>query len=797
MKKQLLLLYCILFWSVFGFSQKNTSVSLEFLEKNKSPVVGATVKVTDRDDSTAVRFASTDSAGRAVFTLMSGVQYLVDANFVGMKPLQKGLKVNENKRLYGFVMEEDATLLEGVTIKARKPLMRQEEDKTIVDPEPIVGASTNAYELMEKIPGLFLDQDGNVYLSSATPATIYINGREQKMSASDVATMLKSLPPNSIERIEILRTPSAKYDASGGGGIVNVVLKKGVKIGLTGSVNVGMNQGRYGNQNAGISLNNSVGNRMSYLNLNYARRDGYDQLLTLRDIRADSVLRQGAYSRMPGQVFYTGYGYNVSLRDKFEFGLDGRASIGSSDTRTRTSNRLSQGSETLNDNLNDLHNDAMTISVNQGLSAKYKIDSAGSELTADLSYSFFQNQTVQDFTLSAQQPSGGPDIGGLGDIQSGRHNFAATLDFKYLFPYKISLETGLKTTLTRFQNETDYSILVDGTSSPDPFRTNTFDFEEGIHAAYAQASKGFAGFILKAGTRLENTNMIGRQRIPSDTSFAIHRTDFFPYVYLSHRVAKIAGYELRGYLVYRRFINRPVYEYLNPFPRFLDQYFYEAGNPSLRPQFTQKYEFNISFEDMPIFAVGRNYTQDIFTNVVYQDPSLPSVTYRTYDNLGKNEESYFRITGAMPPGGKYFFVLGAQYALNRYDGLYENRPLTFSRGSWFLFTYHQLKLGDLSMFTLNAFLRLRGQAQFYELGDFGGVSLTVNRQFFNRKLVVTLSLNDLLYTNRNTFSLNQGNVQATGDRRSDTRRVGLQLRYNFGLRKRQEEQGFNLNVPEE
>src|SRR5215218_1559615 len=119
--------------------------------------------------------------------------------------------------------------------------MRQEDDKTIIDPENLASSSINAYEILEKTPGLFVDQDGNIYLNSTTPATVYINGREQKMSTADIATMLKSLPPNSIASIEIMRTPSSKYDASGSGGIVNVILKKGVRIGFTGSVNAGMN----------------------------------------------------------------------------------------------------------------------------------------------------------------------------------------------------------------------------------------------------------------------------------------------------------------------------------------------------------------------------------------------------------------------------------------------------------------------------------------------------------------------------------------------------------------------------
>ena len=150
--------------------------------------------------------------------------------------------------------------------------MRQEDDKTIVDPENLVAASTNVYEVIEKTPGLFVDQDGNIYISSLTPAAVQINGRDMKMSAADVATLLKTLPPNAILSIEIVRSPSAKYDAASTGGIVNVVLKKGVKIGTTGSINAGIQQGKYNNQFIGFNLNNNNGKKSSFINLNYSRR---------------------------------------------------------------------------------------------------------------------------------------------------------------------------------------------------------------------------------------------------------------------------------------------------------------------------------------------------------------------------------------------------------------------------------------------------------------------------------------------------------------------------------------------
>lgn len=184
-------------------------------------------------------------------------------------------------------------------------------------------------------------------------------------------------------------------------------------------------------------------------------------------------------------------------------------------------------------------------------------------------------------------------------------------------------------------------------------------------------------------------------------------------------------------------------------------------------------------------------TQKIFfTNVVYQADSSKKVAYRTYDNLGSNKESYFRILGAIPPGGKYFIVGGAQFNHNFYQGLYEGKPLSFKKGSWSLFTYQTLKLSRTSQLSLNGFVRLKGQQQFYELSPFGSLNLSLNQQFFKKKLVVTLSANDLFYTNQNEFTLKQGSISANGYRKSDSRRFGINMRYSFGIRKK--DQGNNF-----
>ncbi|MDB5197842.1 MAG: TonB-dependent receptor, partial [Flaviaesturariibacter sp.] len=302
-----------------------SSVTFKVSTGKKEALPFATVKVVSVADSTQKLEKLSDSTGTAVFQLTNGAQYTVSVSSVNYAPLQKGITVSGSNPVFNLVLEASSKTLNTVVVRtSAKPTIRQEDDKTIVDPENLAASSTNAYEIMEKTPGLFVDQDGNIYLNSTTPATIYINGREQKMSTADIATMLKSLPPNSIASIEILRTPSARYDASGGGGIVNVVLKKGVKIGLTGSVNAGINQGKFGNQFIGLNLNNNNGKLTTYLNTQVSNRNNYEQIKTDRRFAPDSVLSQDAYTKYPTHSYYVGFGASYQLTKKWDISYDGR-----------------------------------------------------------------------------------------------------------------------------------------------------------------------------------------------------------------------------------------------------------------------------------------------------------------------------------------------------------------------------------------------------------------------------------------------------------------------------------------
>lgn len=773
-------------------------VSIKIINTKKEPVAFATIIVTNRLDTTQQVKKSADSSGYARFNLLKSGQYTFNISAVNYQPVEKKITLTGNQTNFIYTLEQTGKTLDNVVITSQRPLMRQEDDKTIVDPENLVAASTSGFEVIEKTPGLFVDQDGNIYISSLTPAAVQINGRNMRMSAADIATLLKSLPPGSISKIEIVRTPSAKYDASGSGGVVNVVLKKGVRIGMTGSVNAGMQQGTYGNQFIGFNINNNDGRKNSNFNFNYSRRNSFEQIITDRIFASDSMLSQDAYTKYPGSNLYGSFGITYDLTKKWELTYDATASYNQFDNNSENINNLFKIStgEAFSNSVNKVNNDGSNFSIGTGFETKYKIDSLGSEWTTDTWYNHTINKSNQLFSTRYDSPI--PVLfGGDGIANSDRDYFNFRSDLKLKMKNKFTFEAGLQSYINNFYNRAKYFREANSTRTDDKSRTNSFRSNENINALYLQGSKTIGkDFVAKFGTRLENTNLRGRQLIPSDTCFAIHRSDLFPYIYLSKNLMKIAGFDLRAYLIYRRSIRRPYYDQLNPFSRYIDEFLSEVGNPSLRPQFTNNYEANISVDERPILAAGINETKDIFTNVIYQADSSRSQAYRTYDNLGRNKEWYLRGLGAIPPGGRYFFVIGAQYNHNFYQGFYEGKPLSFKRGTWTFFTYQTFKVDKRSVITLNGFYRLKGQQQFYELSEFGALNASINRKFLKDKLILTLNINDMFYTNKNDFSIQQGSVNAAGTRLADTRRWGINIRYNFGIKKKEENNNlFNAEPP--
>lgn len=765
-------------------------LTIHIADENNKPL-DATAVLYRLPDSVSV--ASKAAQAIAIFEVTSYTSYHLILTASGRTTVSKDINIaNADVELF-LQMTKATTTLSDFTVIAKKPLIREEDDKTIVDPAPLVNTSTNAFEVLEKTPGAIVDQDGNIYLSSTTPATVFINGREMKLSSADLASLLKSLPANSISKIEILRTPSAKYDAASSGGIVNIVLKKGVRLGSSGSVNLAYFQGVYSTATAGFTFNKGADKTRSYISYQYTKKNSFEELISNRFFDVDqSQVSQQSYTTYPVNTHYISGGTDVSLNKSWTLGYDTRWNSNTNESRADNSiDVLRQGTgNILGKTSSIINNETSSYYWTNSISSKYKVDTSGSEWTSSVDYNIFRNNNEQRYNNLQNIPTISA-ISGDGTGNNSKQIFNLQTDLVWKLPGKYTLELGFKNNTSKSNNVTQYYVdSGKGTRQVDLFQTNTYQYNERISAAYVQVSKTFLGFVLKPGLRMEHTDITGRQLVPGDTSFAIKRTDLFPYVYLKHKLFSIFNQPLMASAIYRKSIRRPYYESLNPYRRFIDQFLYESGNPSLRPQFTTNYEFSVTFNDIPVAAVGVNQTSDIFSNVIYQDDKT-KIAFRTFDNLGRNKEIYARLIAGVPPGGKYFFYIGGVYNYNEYRGFFQNQPFDYNIGSITLFTFHEVKLTPTFIFNTQAFFRSRALQNFYELKNFGGMVVSFNKSLLKRKANLILSVNDVFRTNYNRFTFNRNSQYVEGTRINDTRRVGVTLRYNFGIKAKEErKQGF-------
>lgn len=773
---------CVLIlFSVATFGQEKFPVTIRlFNAADTTEKVNAVVTIVD--DRGAQVFAENIDV-QDTFLAAPNMRYSLSTSALSFKPAQTDFTVKSIGLTVDIRLQPAGNELKSVVIVARRPLIRLEDDKEIVDAEPLAAASSSAYEVLEKTPGA-VAIDGNIYINSSTPAVIQINGRDIKLRGEDLTALLKSLPANAIVRIEILRTPSAKYDASSSGGIINIVLRKGVRLGRSGSANVSSFQGVYNTTSAGVSLNQTQGENTSYLGYQFSSRHSFQELNTQRAASLQTAIDQAAYTRFNSSNHNLRGGIDYGFSPRFNLAYDGMVSYNQNTSNADNTSRIFSNNQEIGRVLSPSNSQGSTVYLSNVFSGKWKPDTLGSSWDNVAEYKLYADNGTQDYRNELTQLPGNYTLGN-GDRRSFNHLITLQSDYTAVLPKGWKAEAGARFDLTLANTRADYQTDTNGSGAvPNLFQSAHFGFQQRVSAGYLQFSKTFWGITVKPGLRLEHTFMDGQQTYPQQSDFTIARTDLFPYLYLRRPLWKMFKTELVANLTFRRSIERPGFNMLNPAPRYIDPFLYDLGNPNLRPQMTDKYELNVTFMDFPVFALGYRDNKDLFTNVAYQDAKT-GIAYNTYDNLGGQKEYFLRLVAGIPPMGKYFFVASAEYTYRKYDGFYQGVPFHFERGSWVAFTYHQLKLTKTLNLSAYGFWLFKGFERFYELQDFGAVNASATKTFKGGKFSVVASVNDVFRTNRQTFLLNQPGIYATGNRAEDTRRFGLTLRYNFGIKEKE------------
>jgi iron complex outermembrane receptor protein len=479
-------------------------------------LTGATVVLQRVKDSSTVKIAVTNSSGQYTFLNIQAGNYFISSSHVSYTNKRSAIfEINgSDVAIPEIVLEKSGTDLADVVVTSKKPMVEVKADKTILNVEGTINSTGNdALELLRKAPGVLLDKDDNISLAGKNGVRIYVDGKQTPLSGADLAAYLKNIQSSEIEAIEIITNPSAKYDAAGNAGIINLRLKKNKSFGTNGSVNLGYGIAINPKYNSGLALNHRNKKINVFGNLNYNRNRNQNLFRLYRE-QLDTVFSQVNKGLNRNESFGFKGGLDYFINNKHTLGILVNGNLGNNSSRTNSRTPIvykptNETSRVLTaNNSSDADRDNANFNINYRFA-----DTAGHELNVDADYGIFRIRTDQ------MQPNiyYTPDM--TTELSRAIYNFISptdidiyTLKADYEQRYKGGrLGLGFKTSLVNTSNNFGRYNVIGSSKQLDLARSNQFDYKENINAVYVNYNKAYPkkGFIFQAGLRLENTNNNG------------------------------------------------------------------------------------------------------------------------------------------------------------------------------------------------------------------------------------------------------------------------------------------------
>ncbi|GAB3573179.1 outer membrane beta-barrel family protein [Spirosoma luteolum] len=632
MKKYLLFLLFVLTNVTFGQTIRGV-----VRDSRDQPIPFATVALLTATDSVLVRSVRCTDAGGYTLSGIKAGSYRLLGSAVGLEPIRSAVfavPVGGEVTAPVLVLPEASRALGSVTVRARRPLVETLPDKLVLN---VVGSSTSAgstaLELLQRAPGVLIDPNDNLTVQGKNGVRVYIDGKPSPLSAADLAGYLRTLQASDIEAIEIITQPSARYDAAGNAGIINIRLKKDKRFGSNGTLALGVAQGRYYPKlNGSLSLNH----RTRAVNLfgTYSNRTARDwssiqfyreQNGLFYDQRAETRTRSTAHNAKVGADWF------VSPTSTLGVLLDVNARPYSSLTAGQTPiGTLGQAAtQRLLAN-----NDATGNRQNQTANLNYRFaDTTGHELTIDVDYGRYRSDSRTN-QLNQYVAVPGPALLLARDY---RMDAGTTIDLRSLkldYTQRLAggtLGTGFKLSSVRTDNRFDFYDLVDSQPFINADRTNRFVYTERIVAGYASYNRTWGAWQGQAGLRVEQTHsdgeLLNADPQQADARVVRQYTNLFPSAGLTYGLNKNNSLSL----TYSRRIDRPSYQSLNPFESKLDELTYQKGNAFLRPQYTSTGRVAHTYNYKLTTGLSYSYTRDFFTDIT--DTTEQNRNYITTRNL--------------------------------------------------------------------------------------------------------------------------------------------------------------------
>ncbi|WP_164849888.1 outer membrane beta-barrel protein [Mucilaginibacter limnophilus] len=768
-------------------AQTSAQVTGSLVNETGNPVEFATVSLLRAKDSSIVKGTLGSDAGRYQFEKVQAGNYIISATSMGYtKSYSKPFAVNGRAvNVPALTMPAESKALATVNVTATRPTIERKPDRMVMNVEnSILATGNNALEILEQAPGVTVDRDDVISLQGKTGVTVMINDKLTYLSSTQLAALLRSTDGTQIQSIEVITNPSSKYDAAGNSGIINIKLKKNRVSGTNGSITAGAGYGKNWRNNTSINLNHKEGDWNFFGSFSRGDIKRENMMNINRVIQADDTTYFRQYINMASTIHYNNYrfgaDYNTSKRNTIGFVVSGDHSGGHdvNDNVTNIDVRPVFGIvDTINKTPSTIDPKYRNIAFN--LNDRFQIDTLGQEISVDIDYSKFRNNSLAYYKTDFFLPDGSTYNNPLviaNETPSTITINTQKVDYTKSLSKTLKLEAGAKFSSVKTDN--DLQAQVDSTGSGlinDAGRTNHFIYDEKIKAGYFNLSKQFKTTSVQFGLRAEHTSSTGNL-VTENKVVKRDYLNLFPTLFINQKLGK--KHEM-GFSYSRR-IDRPSYEDLNPFVYYLDQYTYSQGNPFLNPQYTNSFELNYTYNKSINVTFNYSKTTDSFTEIILTDTARKA-TYQT--NLNFKEQNYYSVNINSP--FTFFKWWSGNVNFNGFYNDFKNPGLQgadLSKGKFaFVFkTQHTFILPKQFKAELMSYYQSSLVYGIYDIRPQHSIDAGVSRSFANKKLNIKLAMSDVFNTRRNNLSANYQATQFEIRQQRETRITRITLTYNFG-----------------
>ncbi|MFC4261718.1 TonB-dependent receptor domain-containing protein [Ferruginibacter yonginensis] len=788
--KKIYTLICMLVLFTTAHAQKITGNIID--EQNK-PIAAATITLLKADAVTNVKFATSLKDGSFTINSIVAGNYVVKITNVGNVTIDRKVVVEDGKTttLGNIVLTKQTTDLNAVTVVSKKPIVEVKADKTILNVEGTINATGNdALELLRKSPGVMVDKDDNLSLAGKNGVQVYIDGKPSPLSGTDLSNYLKSVQSSQIESIELITNPSAKYEAAGNAGIINIKFKKNKNLGTNGSVNAGYNIGIFSKYNVGSALNYRNAKVNIFGNYNFNIGLNQSSFVSERQ-QADTFFYQtnklksyndGAHN------FKAGLDYFLTKNSTVGVLINGNIADGTTNTDGpmqiiyKPTNTIDRVLYATGENRNKREN------VNFNLNYRYALPT-GKELNIDADYGFF-NLKGNQF-----QPNNYFNAVNNALLYSNVYRtvsptnidiFSVKADYEQPFK-KGKLGFGGKIGYVKTDNDFSRFTVFGNTDVFDKDRSNQFIYKENINAVYVNYNRAFKGWVLQAGLRGENTVSKGRSlglRYNNTTAVydnydsTVSRNYFN--VFPSAAVTFNKNPKSQFGLSFSRRIDRPAYQDLNPFEFKINDYTFMKGNTQLRPQYTSNVGLTHTYQYKLTTQLTYSHVKDIFTQL--PDTTEKSKSFMSKKNLATQNIISLNISYPFSKGWYSLFT-----NVNSYYSKYEanfgggDRNVNLDVFAYNIFIQNTFRLGKGITAELSGFYNSPSIWQgIFKSKAMYSIDAGLQKPIFKGKGNLKTSFTDIFKLMRWSGSSNFSGQVSTASGRWESRQFRINFTYRFG-----------------